>query len=148
MFQVRFSHSGAVGHVSNTSGGRKRETFKKHHSLRLGGFTGGLSFLPLQHAANVHEYHGSPHFAASFAAHKHSHITAPTTPTHKRVILQSLLRGQPLQNSTPQTSREAPHKEPRNTGRCERTMGWLRFVGSFKSQVSFAKYSLFYRAPL
>ena len=27
-------------------------------------------------------------------------------------------------------------------------MGWLRFVGSFKSQVSFAEYRLFYRALL
>ena len=27
-------------------------------------------------------------------------------------------------------------------------MGWLRLVGSFKSQVSFAGYNLFYRALL
>jgi len=74
----------------------------------------------------------TPYFAESFAAHKHSHLTAPTTLTHTRLILQSLLQGQPLQNSTPQTSREAPHKEPRNTGRCERTMGCLRLVGSLK----------------
>jgi len=34
------------------------------------------------------------------------------------------------------------------TRRIDRAMGWLRLVGSIKLQVSFAEYSLFYRALL
>ena len=37
-----------------------------------------------------------------------------------RLILWILWRGQTLRSSTPQTSRPAPRKEPRNTGGCER----------------------------